>query len=84
MEHWEIYSTGTGTAIVVITVVAAMAAECRKSIGRVYQRFDEYKEHLEKTHVSREVHDIKYEQLKGDLKEIKADVKSLLKKANGG
>ena len=83
MENIEIYATAVGTIVIVIGVVITMATECRKQINRVYQRFDEYKEHLEKTHVSKEVHDIKYDQLKSDINEIKTDVKQLLKKANG-
>ena len=80
MEHIEIYATAVGTIIITIGVVVTMATDCRKQINRVYQRFDEYKDHLENTHVSKEVHDIKYEQLKSDLGEIKMDVKKLLMK----
>ena len=65
-----------------------MANDCKKSISRVYQRFDEYKDHLEemsfKNFVTKEVHDIKYDQLKSSLDEIKSDVKTLVRKANGG
>ena len=83
MEHWQIYATGIGTAIIVIGAVWNMSNDCKKSIGRVYSRFDEYKQHLETTHVSREVHDIKYKQLEKLLDEIKVDVKTLVRKANG-
>ena len=54
-----------------------------KKMGRMYQRFDEYKEHLEGTHVRREVCNIMHEQLRNDVTEIKKDVKDLLKLANG-
>ena len=84
MEHWQIYSIGIGTAVVIIAAVWNMAEGCKKSISRVYTRFDEYKQHLEQTHVSKEVHDIKYDQLKASLDEIKSDVKTLVRKANGG
>lgn len=60
-----------------------MGTEIDKKIGRVYGRFDEYKNHLEDTHTRKEVCDIKHEQISNDLMEIKKDVKELLKKANG-
>jgi len=84
MEHWQIYSIGIGTAVVIIAAVWNMAEGCKKSIGRIYLRFDEYKQHLESTHVSKEVHDIKYQQLEKTLDEIRLDVKTLVRKANGG
>jgi len=84
VEHWQIYSIGIGTALAIIAAVWNMAEGCKRSIGRVYTRFDEYKQHLEATHVSKEVHDIKYDQLEKLLDEIKSDVKTLVRKANGG
>ena len=84
MEHWQIYSIGIGTAGVIIAAVWNMAESCKKSITTVYRRFDEYKSHLEKTHVSKEVHNIQYAQIEKKMDEIAADVKTLVRKANGG
>lgn len=54
--------------------------ECDMARARVYQRFDEYKEHLERTHVSREVHDIKYDQLRESIDEIKGYIKKIFER----
>jgi len=83
MEHWQIYATGIGTAIIIVGAVWNMSEGCKRSINRVYSRFDEYKQHLENTHVSKEVHELKYDQLKDALDEIKIDLKILVRKANG-
>jgi len=58
-------------------IADSMKKSCDNKISRIYQRFDEYKAHLERTHISREVHDIKYGELKETTDEIKADVKLL-------
>ena len=60
-----------------------MAAECRKNINRVYQRFDEYKTHIEATHVSKEFFAFVHKQLVEDILEIKSDVKTLLRNGKG-
>ena len=82
MEHWQIYGIGITTAVGLITVVSVMATECKKNINRVYERFDEYKQRMEETHVSKEFFALVHKQLVEDIIEIKADVKTLLK--NGG
>ena len=84
MDHWQIYAGGIATAMVIIASVGKMANDCKKSIQIVYKRFDDYKEHLERTHVSKEVHNIQYAQIEKKMDEIAADVKTLIKKANGG
>jgi len=83
MGSVELYATGVGTAVIVIGTVSVMAKDCRNKISGMYKRFDEHKRDLRDTHVSKEVHDLKYVQLKGDIDEIKGDVKQLLRKANG-
>ena len=83
MEHWQVYAVGISTAVIVIGAVWNMSETCKRSISRIYTRFDEYKQHLESTHVSKEVHDIKYQQLEKTLDEIRLDVKTLVRKANG-
>ena len=80
MENIEIYATAIATIMVVIGVVITMATECKKQIGTVYRRFDEYKDHIEKTHVSKEVCGILHHQICDDINEIKRDVKELLKR----
>jgi len=79
VEHWQIYSIGIGTAVGIIGMVTVMAAECKKNISRVYERFDEYKQHMEETHVSKEFFALVHKQLVEDIIEIKGDVKTLLR-----
>ena len=79
MEHWQIYGIGIGSAVGIITVVSVMANECKKNINRVYERFDEYKQHMEETHVSKEFFAFVHKQLVEDILEIKSDVKTLLR-----
>jgi len=85
----EAYYAALATVLAVMGIVWKMNADIKKNCERhlkhcadgrdtVYRRFDEYKEHLERTHVSKEVHDIKYDQIKESVDEIKADVKELL------
>ncbi|GAG07753.1 unnamed protein product, partial [marine sediment metagenome] len=47
------------------------------------KRFDEFKTHMEITHVRREVCELVHKQTGADLRELKADVKQLLALANG-
>jgi len=47
-----------------------MKTACDVKISRMYKRFDEHKTHMEGTHVSREVHDLKYDQMKETMDEI--------------
>ena len=84
MENIEVYTTAIGTIIIVIGIALTMAKECKIQIGNMYKRFDQYKEHLERTHVTDKVCGILHAQLNVDIAEIKKDVKELLKKANGG
>lgn len=59
------------------------ATDCEEHRSTLYRRFDEYKKHMEGTHVSEKVCGILHEQLNKDVAEIKSDVKELLRKANG-
>lgn len=85
MEHIEIYATAIGTILAVIGIAWKMATDTKKEIGTVWKRFDQYKTHLEDTHVSKEVCGILHKQICEDIVEIKADVKKLLlmAKVNG-
>jgi hypothetical protein len=79
VEHWQIYGIGIASAVGLITAVSVMATDCKKSISRVYERFDEYKAHMESTHVSKEFFALVHKQLVEDIIEIKGDVKTLLR-----
>ena len=76
------YVVALGTIVAVVGLCWKMAYDMKKScdekIRRMYARFDEHKAHMEATHVSKEVHDLKYEQMKETMDEIKTDVKELL------
>ena len=82
VEHIEIYATAIGTILIVIGIAWNMS----KQINTVWKRFDQYKQHLEDTHVSKEVCGILHKQILEDICEIKSDVKKLLlmqKNGNG-
>jgi len=83
-----IYGAAIATVLSVWGIVWKMTQDVKKEghDGRstLYRRFDEYKEHLERTHVSKEVHNIQYTQIEKKMDEIAADVKTLVRKANGG
>ena len=82
-EYWIALGT-IGTIIgLVWSITSGMKKSCDNKIRRMYARFDEYKAHLERTHISREVHDIKYRELKDTTEEIKSDVKLLLQRSGG-
>ena len=84
MGNVEVYATGIGTAVIIIGAVAAMVRDTRGQITRMYHRFDEHKQHMNDNFVSDKICKIINTQMNDDIKEIKKDVKELLKKANGG
>ena len=51
-----------------------------KKISKVYNRFDEYKDQFESKYVSKDVHQIVYENLQRKLDEVATDIKTLLRK----
>lgn len=79
----EVWYAALGTIVAVIGVTSMMVGRTDKKIGTVFKRFDTYKEHVENTLVSNKVCDILHRQLNADVAEIKADVKLLVRKANG-
>ena len=83
MDHLMLVIPGLGLLATFWGIAWKMSQDTDKKVARMFQRFDEYKEHLEVTHVRREVCDIMHEQLRTDVTEIKKDVKDLLKLANG-
>jgi histidinol dehydrogenase len=88
MEHYSIYGAAIGTVLAVWGIVWKMTESIKKegndARSVLYRRFDEHKEHVDKNFVSDKICALINKQMKEDLTEIKADVKSLLKKANGG
>ena len=88
MGTWNIYFAAVGNVVAVWGIVWKMTSTAEKtgSDARqvIYKRFDEYKKHLEETHVSKEVCGILHNQIVEDVCEIKADVKKLLLMAKNG
>jgi hypothetical protein len=82
MENIEVYIAAVVTVIAVFGIVWKMTEANKKQIGRMYGRFDEYKAHLEESHVSKEVCGILHNQICEDIVEIKADGKATQKAVN--
>jgi len=80
----EVWYAALGTVVVVVGITLTMCGKTEKKVGTVFKRFDEYKKHLEDTHVSKEVCGILHNQIVEDVVEIKADVKTLLLMAKNG
>ena len=76
-------ATGLGLLATFWGITQKMSKDTDGKLTRMYKRFDTYKEHLELTHVRREVCDLHVTQLSADVSEVKADVKKLLIIANG-
>jgi hypothetical protein len=83
VENIEVYATAIGTIMAVIGITWTMCGNTEKKINTVFRRFDDYKHHLEETHVSKEVCGILHKQICEDIVEIKADIKKLLSWTNG-
>ena len=75
---------GGGGLLALFAFLWKSIGDQNKKISRVYGRFDEYKNHFEEKHVSKDICQILHKGIKDDVSEIKADVKSLLRKSNGG
>ena len=83
MDHLMLVIPGLGLLATFWGITWKMSQDTDKKFGTMYRRFDEYKDHLERTHTRKEVCDVKHEQIANDLTEIKKDVKELIKIANG-
>jgi len=83
-----IYGTAIGTVLAVWGIVWKMTESIKKegvdARSVLYRRFDEHKDHVDKNFVSDKICTIINQQMRQDLAEIKADVKTLIRKANGG
>jgi len=80
----EVWYAAIGTVVAVFGVTSLLCSNTEKKVGTVFKRFDEYKKHLEDTHVSKEVCGILHNQICEDIVEIKADVKELLTRSKNG
>ena len=80
----ELWYAALGTVVAVFGVTSFMCGKTEKKMGTVFKMFDEYKKHLEETHVSKEVCSILHNQIVEDIVEIKADVKELLTRSKNG
>ena len=80
----EVWYAAIGTVVAVFGVTAMLCGKTEKKIGTVFKRFDEYKKHIEETHVSKEVCSILHNQICEDIVEIKSDVKELLTRSKNG
>ena len=75
---------GGGGLLALFIMVFKNNSDVNTKVSRVYQRLDEYKSHFEDKHVSKDICQILHKQIKDDVAEIKADVKTLIRKSNGG
>lgn len=75
---------GGGGLLAIFAMLWKNNKDVNAKVSRVYGRFDEYKSSFEEKHVSKDICQILHKQIKDDVSEIKADVKELLKKSNGG
>lgn len=92
MDHTVLIAT-LGTAVGLVATVSGMAWKmttevrdhCDIAQKRMFERFDEFKGHMETTHTRREVCEVLHEQLRADITEMKSDIKEVLKiSRNGG
>jgi hypothetical protein len=77
----EIYLTGTVVLMGMIGGVFRVSYMLNRKVS--YDSFDRFKKDVTDNYVHREVFDLTYDQMKMDIAEIKLDIKTLLKKANG-
>ena len=72
-----------GGLLAIVVFVLKSAYDQNSKIGRIYGRFDEYKNHFESRYQNKDVCTILHSQIQGDITEIKSDVKLLLRKSGG-
>lgn len=72
-------------AIGVLGLIWKVTQDNKSNTETIFRRFDEYKETVKKEHVNKDVCKIIHEQLCGDIREIKSDVKEIMRvQRNGG
>lgn len=74
------FATLGGSIIAMVAfVLNNQRAEGQKR-SRIYERFDEERDEVERVYVRKDVHNAKYDAIEKDVTEIKGDVKKLLTK----
>jgi len=69
----------------IVGFVWKIASDNAKTTSTIFKRFDDYKQSVKQEHVTKDVCDLVRTQLGDDIKEIKEDVKELVRaKRNGG
>ena len=72
-------------ALGVVGLIWKIALDSEHNTNLIFRRFDEYKETIKKEHVNKDVCKIIHEQLCVDVKEMKSDIKEIIRvQRNGG
>jgi len=83
MNIWEVLGSAIAIILTFLGVTWKMTKDLRdertKEIGGVFKRFDEFKDHIRESHVSKEMFAFVHKQMVQDIGEIKNDVKTLLR-----
>jgi 3-methyladenine DNA glycosylase Tag len=74
----------TGIVIALAGFSWKMVYDQDKKIDTVFRRFDQYKKHLEETHVSDKICKITHERTDEILADLRADVKEILRELRNG
>ena len=82
MNHFTDWIVGGGL-LGIFAAIWKNNSDVNSKVGRVYKRFDEYKDHIESRMVSKDVCDVHTRQMVSSIKTIEHDVKELLRR-NGG
>ena len=67
-------------ALGILALVWKMNATNEKKTGNIFKRFDQHKEHVDKTYVRKDMCQVLNERLFDTIEEVKQDVKTLLRK----
>ena len=70
----------SGGLLAILAFTLKSNKEHQDKVDRVYERFDEYKNHFEEKYTSKDICQVLHKQIKDDVAEIKADVKQLLQR----
>ena len=84
MDNWvPVLLSAVGIVLTFLGITWKMTKDLRDErdakLSTVFKRFDEFKDHVNDSHVSKEMFTFVHKQLVSDLVEIKADVKTLLR-----
>lgn len=67
-------------AIGILAFVWRVNTHGEKRISNIFKRFDQHKDHTDKTYVRKDMCNVLNERICDDISEVKSDVKLLLKK----